>query len=510
MASKSIDNALYNILSNIFKIAVVSIVSFAITGVLVRELGEELYGVIPLFNSFNRYVGLVTIVLSASVGRFVSLSYFKEDIHGANKYYSSAFFGIIFIILVIFLVFYLFSSNLDLLFLYPEAHADEIRWFFILSVAAFLLTTLLSVLNVPAFITHSFYFTDIIASLSKIVQFCFLLVFLKEISVIVFGFSLITSAVFSIFLSYIISVRLLPKLKINIKNASGTKLKDMGGMGFNSLLNSIGVLLYTSSDIIIANILLGSIESGHYGIVVQCGMIVTMLGGGITSLLAPVIVRLIANDKRKELISCIVRFTKLICLFSAFPFVIFFVFSKPILNYWLGYGFESLYLLNILVVGNLLLHQTTSLTFTYFNMMNKLRVPAIMTFVTGLLNIFVSVILVTYTNLGVYGVAIGTLISVLFKNIVFNVIYASRLLDISPVLIWVSILKGVFWPILFGGLMSFFLSSLIIDTVVKLLGCVAALMFAYLLGSIFFQLNTEDKKLLLSIMKLDKFKWKKV
>ena len=48
MTNKSVDNALYNILTNVIRIVVVSVISFAITGILVRELGEELFGVVPL------------------------------------------------------------------------------------------------------------------------------------------------------------------------------------------------------------------------------------------------------------------------------------------------------------------------------------------------------------------------------------------------------------------------------------------------------------------------------
>jgi len=47
MANKSLDNALYNILTNVIKIVAVSIISFAITAILVRELGQELFGVVP-------------------------------------------------------------------------------------------------------------------------------------------------------------------------------------------------------------------------------------------------------------------------------------------------------------------------------------------------------------------------------------------------------------------------------------------------------------------------------
>jgi membrane protein EpsK len=282
----------------------------------------------------------------------------------------------------------------------------------------------------------------------------------------------------------------------------------MGGMGFNSFFNSLGILLYTSSDIIIVNVLLGSVDSGRYGIAVQCGMVITMLGGSITRLLAPVLVELIAKDRRDELINYIVRFTKLITVFSAIPFIVFVVFSKPLLGFWLGDGFESLYLLNILVVSNQLFHQTTSLTFTYFNMKNKLRIPAIMTFITGILNILLSIVLVKYTELGVYGVALGTFISIFLKTIIFNVIYASRLLKMSPLLVWKSVLKGIYWPLGLGGLLFFLFNFATIDSILVLILCIVSLLIIYSLGALYLPLNSEDRTLLFKISKLDKVKWR--
>jgi O-antigen/teichoic acid export membrane protein len=508
MANKSLDNALYNILTNVIKIVAVSIISFAITAILVRELGQELFGVVPLFTSMNRYIGLITVVLSASVGRFVSLSYFKGKIDDANKYYSSSFFGILFIASIAFMLFYGFSFFLDVFFQFPIEKFYEVRIFFILSVTSLLLSSILSTFNVPAFIKHAFYLTDIVNIFSKIVQIGFLLFLVGHITLIWFGFSLLSAALVSIILTYLISIRLLPDLRVKIKNISSSKLKDMGGMGLNSFFNSLGILLYTSSDIIIVNVLLGSIESGRYGIAVQCGMVVTMLGGSVTRLLAPVLVELIAKDRREELINYIVKFTKLITVFSAIPFIVFVVFSKPLLGFWLGDGFESLYLLNIFVVSNQLFHQTTSLTFTYFNMRNKLRIPAIMTFIAGLLNIVLSVILVKYTELGVYGVALGTFISILLKTIIFNVIYASRLLEMSPLLVWKAVLKGLYWPLILGGVLFILFNLTMIHSILVLILCVASVLFIYALGALYLPLSSEDRTLLFKISKLDKLKWK--
>ena len=506
MTNTPINNAFYNIVANIIKIIVVSLISFAITGILVRELGEELFGVVPLLSSMNKYIGLVTVVLSASVGRFVSLSYFKGKIFEANKYYSSSFFGLLLIAIVAFLCLLVFSFYLEKVFQFPVENYYDVQLFFLLSVGALLVSSLLSTFNVPAFIKHSFYLTDIVGALSKIVQIGFLFFLIGHITLVWFGLSLMLAAIVSLLLTYYFSVRLIPDLRVTIENVFISKLRDMSGMGINSFFNSFGILLYTSSDVIIVNILLGSVESGHYGIAVQCGMTVTLLGGSISRLLAPVIVELIAKDKKYELINYIIRFTKLIVVFSAIPFVVFIGLSKPILYIWLGEGFQSLYLIIICVVCNQLLHQTTSLAFTYFNMKNRLRLPAIMTFITGILNIVLSIVLVMYTDLGIYGVALGTCISIFIKTVGFNVIYASKLLDTSPFLIWKAVLKGLYWPV-FVGTVSFFMYELYSsNSIFVLIFSITLLLLIYLVGSLYLPLTSKDRELLIKIFKIDKLK----
>lgn len=507
MSNKSIDNAFYNISANLIKIAVVSIVSFVITGILVREIGEELYGVVPLFNSMNRYIGLLTTVLSASVGRFVSISFFKERLSDANKYYSSSFFGLLLICSLAFVLLYAFSFILDEFFQFPSENLLEVRLFFILSVSSILIASLVSTFNVSTFIKHSFYLTDIVNVLSKIFQILFLIV-VGHITLIWFGLSLFGVAVLTLVLAYFISVKLTPSLRISFSSFSKSHLKDMSEMGLNSMFNSIGILLYTSSDIIIVNILLGSIESGHYGIAVQCGMIITLVGGSITRMLAPVLVEFIAKEKRDKTISCITRFTKLITVFSAVPFVIFFVFSKPILGIWLGDGYESLFLIVMMVVSNQLLHQTTSLSFTYFNMKNKLRIPAIVTFVAGVFNILLSVVLVKYTTLGIYGVALGTFLSIFLKTVIFNVMYTSRLLKMSPFLIWNSVLKGLYWPVSFAVIFYVLFNLSLIDSVISLMLYIVLSLAFYLLVALYWPLTSADRGLIFTILKLDLLKGK--
>ena len=501
---KSMDNALYNIISNIIRVFVVSTISFVITGILVRELGDELYGIVPLITSFNRYVILVTVVLTASAGRFVSLSYFEDKLLESNQYYSTSFFGLLLISIIVFIVFYIFSFYLDGYFNFPIKYFAEVKTFFVLSVLALLFSSLMSIFNVPVFIKHSFYLNDLVSIISKTSLLILVYFFIENITLVWFGFSLLISSFISLSISYLISIKLISGLRINIKYFSLPKLKEMGVMGLNAFINSLGIILYTSSDIIIVNILLGSFESGRYGIAVQCGIVVSLLGGSVTRLLAPVLVQLIAQNKKDEIVDNIVRFTKLITVFSGYPFVVLVVFSKPILTFWLGESFENMSLLLICVVSNQLLHQSTALSFTYFNMRNKLKIPAIMTFITGILNVIFSVLIVKHTDLGVYGVALGTTISILFKTIIFNVVYTSRLLSISPFLIWKSVLRGLYWPAMSAIGILFFYNSDGIDTVFKLFTGLVILSIFYLVGAFLLPFAKRDVVLVYKITKLDK------
>ena len=141
-------------------------------------------------------------------------------------------------------------------------------------------------------------------------------------------------------------------------------------------------------------------------------------------------------------------------------------------------------------------------------MKNKLKIPAIVTFATGLLNIVLSVILVKFTDLGIYGVALGTFISIFLKTIIFNVIYASRLLNISPFLVWNSVLKGLYWPMILGGTLFFLFNLITIDSILVLLFSIISLLLVYSFGSLYFPLTSEDRALLFKITKLDKVKWR--
>lgn len=61
-----------------------------------------IYGIIALFTSLNQYIGLFILAISGTIFKFVSIEYNKdENINETNKYYSTSFFSLIFIVIIL-------------------------------------------------------------------------------------------------------------------------------------------------------------------------------------------------------------------------------------------------------------------------------------------------------------------------------------------------------------------------------------------------------------------------
>jgi hypothetical protein len=78
----------------------------------------------------------------------------------------------------------------------------------------------------------------------------------------------------------------------------------------------------------------------------------------------------------------------------------------------------------------------------------------------------------------------------------------------SPLLVWKAVLKGLYWPMILGGVLFILFNLTMIHSILVLILCVASVLFIYALGALYLPLSSEDRTLLFKISKLDKLKWK--
>lgn len=494
-----------NSLTGIIKIVITAGIMLILTSLLLNNLGKTNYGIIALFTSLNQYVGLLVLAISGTIFKFVSIEYNKDNnLEETNKYYSTSFYSLVTIISVLFFIVLILSPYIGSI-LNVENYTETTRHFFLLSIFSFLLTSIVSIFVVAPMIKHKFYLNDYANVISKISQFVLVLIliyFAHNLNLITYGYSLVLFSVLYLLFSILISRRIIPELKISLKFFSFSHLKEILSMGAKVLLNNLGILLYTNTDIIIISIFLGTAYVSEYSVSLQLALFIALIGSVVSRLYNPQISSLISKEKYKYLGRYIVMNSKIFLIFVGIFFILITSLSKEILFLWLGNDFIDMYKYVILLAIYQLFHQSTVLFFMYFTLANKLTIPLITTIIAGIINIILSIAIVKFTNFGLTGVIFITILTVFFKTIFFNSYYTCHLLGINFINLMTMYLKVFIFISIFSFLGYLSVEFICNDSYYLLSFYLIFVSFIYIVTSYFFVFNKKEKIEFLYMTKL--------
>jgi len=132
--------------------------------------------------------------------------------------------------------------------------------------------------------------------------------------------------------------------------------------------------------------------------------------------------------------------------------------------------------------------------------LDKVKVPALVTFIIGIINVLLSIALVHYTNLGIYGVALALSLCFAGKNLFFTPIYTAIITNQPKT----SFIKETIPGFLMAALLS--LGALALSRTYDLASLprlsVVAVVAALIYGVLSYQiiLTQEDRTLLWSLV----------
>ncbi len=132
--------------------------------------------------------------------------------------------------------------------------------------------------------------------------------------------------------------------------------------------------------------------------------------------------------------------------------------------------------------------------------LNKVKVPALVTLIVGVVNISLAIVLVRFTSLGIYGVAVSLLICLTGKNLLFVPVYVAVITKQPKT----AFIKELFLPMIMWALVAFAalgLSSLYdLATIPRLAACSIGLAIIYALVCYTLIINKDEKVLLRSLI----------
>jgi O-antigen/teichoic acid export membrane protein len=437
-------NLLINVATNVLSVLLIALIGIWLTAYLIRILGVAVYGIVPLIISIVAYFDLFTVIITSTLGRFVSLNLDRREYEKSNVYFNSAFFSILTLCIIAFIPAVLIAIFLPFMFKIPQNYEVSSSWlFFLISLCAFF-TALTSPFLVSTFVTHRFYLENMARMMSRLLQIAIIagaFTFLSA-SLLYVGLGYLTMAIFMFLCAVILAGRLTPQLHIRWKDVHWKASLEMGQMGGWMLIDQIGALLYYNTALMLINIFLGLEQGGRYAPLLQWVFLLRLLVPAIGGVFAPVAIDLIARGDLKTLAFQTKRAIRIVGLLMAFPAGLLCGLSAPLLERWLGSEFKDLSPLMWILISPQVIILSLSSLYGVNRGMNKVTIPALVTLAGGVLNVVLAIIFLRYTKLGLYGMALATTMALFLRSIFFTPVYTAVILGQKPTAFLTSIVPG--------------------------------------------------------------------
>lgn len=418
-----------NFISNLCAFFFTYSISFFLSPYIVETLGSDAYGFVSLATSFTNYISLITVALNSLASRFVSVALFNNDYDKANKYYSSVITanGIITAIMVIpCTIFILFLERFISI---PANLVLDVKILFALIFAGFFISLLTSLFNVAVFVENKLYLNAQHNAEGAVIRVVMTIVLFKlfPAKIAFVGATTLVLQLYNIIWKYYYMRKFLPHMRYSWKNNDKSKVVELIKAGSWSLLSQVSALLNSGFNLLLANELVSSVAMGMIAISTTLPTIVRAVMGSVSSAFTPNLTRFYAGGQYENMEKELTKSIRMLSVVMVVPLAGLTVFGEMFFKLWQPtQDARVLWILMVLNIASLTFSGSTASIHEIFTVANRLKGQAIAVFISGILNMVGTILLIKHTNLGVYAVVcMGSVIDVC-RNFLFTFPYAAK------------------------------------------------------------------------------------
>lgn len=418
-----------NLIANVGHLGLTMVVGVLYIPFLVTNLGPALYGMVPLITMVTSYMAIVTAGLDAATGRCLTIALEREDHKKANVIFNVSLWGNVALgaLLVIPAAFAI--ANVDRFLRIPPGYESATRWLFAGTFAAFILNQLKTPFGVSAFCRNRLDQQNLVAVCETLTRVglvvCLFAVFTPRIEYI--GFAIFAGTVVSAIGVVWLWKVLTPTLRISLAQFDWKMLRELCCTGGWVIVSQVGVMLYLSIDLLIANRLFGPEQSGRYAAVLQLPALLRALGLAVGGIFAPTMYHIYARGDIDGLVNYLNRAIKFLGLVMALAIGLVCGFSEPLLSLWLGPAFGNLAPLLFLMAIHLCINLAMFPLYAVPLAANRVKVPGLVTLGIGVGNLALALLLANIW--GLYGLAAAGAIMLTLRHLLFTPMYGARILN---------------------------------------------------------------------------------
>lgn len=448
-----------NVLSNIAYFVINIIIGLKLVPYFVDTLGLAAYGLIPLATSITSYVTLIIDSLNTSISRFLTIDLQRSDIARANQTFNTALFGTLAIIMILIPIAILVAWFAPEFFDIGNTPSGDVFILFSLILGSILIRAWSSNFMVTLFAYNRLDYRNLVNIINVVTQLVLVVVFFKIFlpSLVYVGISYFIAALVALFVAYNLSRKVCPDLQISISSYSRTRFREIGGIAFWVVIDTIGFMLNANIALMVVNRLFGDVAGSEYSLVIIWSTLLYGISGLVTNAMTPMIYNYYSKRDTAGLIKFALFAMKCMSLFMTPIVGLICLFSPQLFTLWMGSDeYVHLAPLMWIVLSPVIIKVQVSAIGSIGVGYGRVKIPAFYSLFAGILNVYLSCTLPFIFGLGIYGVAISSAISMILHTGISAPIYTAYVVR-APLDTFVkAILRGI------GYLMGFIMGATLI------------------------------------------------
>jgi membrane protein EpsK len=435
-----------NVLSNIVFFVINIIIGLKLVPYFVDTLGLAAYGLIPLATSVTSYVTLIIDSLNTSISRYLTIDLHRSEIVRANQTFNTALFGTLIVVLILIPIVLLVAWFAPKFFDTGNTPSSDVFILFSLILGSVLIRTWSSNFMVTLFAYNRLDLRNIV-NISNLFTQLILIVLSFTVfspSLVYVGISYFAAALVSLFVAYNMSRKVCPDLQVSISSYSPARFREIGGIAFWVVVDTVGFMLNANIALVIVNRLLGSVASSEYSLVILWSTLLYGISGLVTDAMTPMIYNYYSKGDTASLIKFASFAMKCMSLLMTPIIGLICLFSPQLLILWMRSDkYVHLAPLMWIVLSPVIFKVQVSAISSIGVGYGKVKVPAFYSLFAGILNVYLSCTLPFMFGLGIYGVAISGAISMILHTGISAPLYTAYVVH-APLSTFVkAMLRGI-------------------------------------------------------------------
>lgn len=434
-----------NMIANIVAFVVQFGINFVLTPYIVRTLGSEAYGFVQLSNNVISWISILTVALNSMSGRFICIELNRQNTKKAKEYFNSVLIantvlaGILMVPSILLVVFANKVMNV------PTHLLSDVQLTFAFALIGMEVQLLVNVFATVYYTTNR---VDIQAKRNIEGNVLRAVVLATLFASLPARMWYVTGTMMLVYLYLGLAdihytKKLTPQLTVNARYFKANAVKELLSSGVWNSVNQLSIVLLTSLDIYLMNVLIGAKAAGEYSMAKTLPNFIQSFVGVMVSVFVPQFTILYAQKKKKDLLESINFSVKVMGYVMSLPIGFLIIFAPDFFRLWVpGQNVVILQGMSLLTIIPMIVTGSINTIYNVYTVTNKLKIPALVWVVFGVLQVTTVIMLAKSTPLGIWSVPVSSFVWGLFRNLTFTPVYAAHCLEVHWSTFYRAIVRG--------------------------------------------------------------------